>query len=275
MSVKFARQFEWQNSRFELFMAPRENGLGNMMYKVTGPEGTYLLKLYRRRWNRLQNLVEPLYARYMHRRTSGRAQARFESERDNIATWAREGFDVCRLFDRPLPRGIQGPALWMEYCPGRKLTAVLKDPSVAWNEKVEHLSALASEMSRRHQRAVTTGNRRLLQKHGTADHILLFEDRRITIDLEGAFLPSYRMEEALVRELSGYLRSFRVLGNRLDDGIDTFIAAYAERDLLRQTVHWGLHGTSLARRLTRFQDQMRRGASSKTNLLARLHARLG
>lgn len=271
--VAFAPLFEWQGSRFELYMAPRANGLGNAMYKVTGPEGTCLLKLYRRRWNRLQSLSESLYARYVHRRTSGRPQARFESERDNIAAWAREGFDVCRLFDRPLPDGVQGPALFMEYCPGRPLTEVLRDTSVAWHNKVDHISALASEMSRRHQRAVATGNRRLLQKHGTTDHILLFEDRRITIDLEGAFLPSYRMEEALVRELSGYLRSFRVLGDRLDDGMDIFITAYADRKLLHHVVHWGLHGTSLFRRLSRLQDRRRRGASSKTNLLARLHTR--
>lgn len=274
MKAKPSPRFERNGSKFELFMAPREDGLGNLMYKVTDPDATYLLKLYRRRWDRLQSLVEPWFARYLHRRTSGGPHARFESERDNINLWAHEGFDVCRLFDRPLPAGLEGPGLWMEYCPGRSLTSVLQDGSVSWDEKVEQLSAMAGEMSRRHARAVATGERRLLQKHGTADHILLFKDRRITIDLEGAFLPGYRMEEALVRELSGYLRSLRVLGERLDDGIDAFIAAYPERDLLRGAVSWGLHGTSLSRRLTRFQDQRRRGAHSKTRLLARLKDRL-
>jgi hypothetical protein len=264
---------EW--SEIEPVAAPRPCGLGNLSYRVSGPAGTYLLKLYRRRWGRLQELIEPWYSRYVLRRTSGTAEHRFRSERDNLAVWRREGFDVCRSFDLPLPRGIDPPALWLEYVPGRLLLDALADPDMAWGEKAEYLAALSRELGRRHARALATGERRLLQKHGTASHVMLYGSRLITFDLEGAYLPGHALDAALVRELAGYLRSFlHALRDRVDDGIEAFAAAYPEPALLRDALDHRLLGRSVLRRLARYRDRRRRGEGSKFGLLARLRLRL-
>ncbi len=260
----------------ELVMGQDAEGRGNIMYKVVEDEATYLLKLYRSRWHPLQERLEQRFAHYVHRRSPGSAAGRFQSERDNLAIWTAAGFDVCRVFDRALPEGIEPPGLWLEYCPGPTLSEFFADATVDPAEKKRELLRLVHSLSRRHAKAFATGERRLLQKHGTCNHVLLFDGRQVTIDLEGAFLPNYRMLEALARETSGYLRSFRRgFGEQIDTAIDLFAAEYQEQDLLKQIVDWGLHGGSLYRRLTRMQDRSKRGAEGKTALLSRLGDRLG
>lgn len=254
---------------------PRADGLGNLSYVCTGPAGTYLLKLYRTRRGRFLDYIEPTYSKYVLRRTSGTPAGRYESERDNLAVWTREGFDVCRVFELPLPEGIEPPALWLEYVPGRLLDDVLRDPELEWDQKTGDLTVLATELGRRHARAFETGERRLLQKHGGGCHVMLFEGRQITIDLEGAYLPGHRLEAALTRELSGYLRSFfGAFGDRFGESLEVFLAAYPEPDILRATLDWRLRGQGLVGSLTRYRDRRRRGAGSKFGLLSQLGARL-
>ncbi|MHC5065947.1 MAG: hypothetical protein ACYTG5_18455 [Planctomycetota bacterium] len=259
----------------ELVMGQDAKGRGNIMYKVVEGDATYLLKLYRSRWNPLQEHFEKYFARYAHRRTSGSAIGRYESERDNLQVWTEAGFDVCRVFDKPLPEGVEPPGLWLEYCPGPTLSEFFVDPDVDEAQKTSELTRMVRGISKRHALAMATGERRLLQKHPTCNHLLLHEGRQVTIDLEGAYLPNYRMLEALTREVSGYLRSFRRgFTERIDQAIDVFAAEYTEKELLKQIVDWGVHGASIYRRLTRLQDRSKRGAEGKTALLARLRDRL-
>jgi len=255
-----------------LFMGAGSDGLGNLMYKVREGDTEYLLKLYRLRWQRWQEFTEPLAARFIVG-TSGRdIRSRHTTERTCLTLWASEGFDVPRIFDKPLPEGFDPPALWMEYCPGRLLADLLSDEAVPWEEKAAHLKRLGQELGRRHQRAIERSEPLLIQKHGSIVHTLLYQDRMITIDLEGSFKPGFDLIEALGQELAGYLRSIAKRSEGcVDEAFQALIDGYPSQELLKQVTYWGAYGKSLRRTVTRWSDQRKRNQHSKTEVMARLH----
>ncbi len=254
-----------------ILQEPSADGLGNIIRKCEGPQGTWILKQYRRRWSRLQELTEAIVARWVLGVTGGSARARYEAEKRSLELWSSEGFDVLRRIDAPIPDEITDPALWLEYCPGRTLTKVLIDESVPWGDKCALLERLGGELCRRHRRARELDEPVLVQKHGTTNHVFLFEDRMITIDLEGAYRPGFSLREALTRELSGYLRALaQRVPDRVDDAFRCLIANYEDRDRLREIARWGVHGKSHYRFFTRRRDRKRRAVHGKTEVLRRL-----
>lgn len=254
-----------------ILQEPGSDGLGNIIRKYEGPQGTWILKQYRRRWSRWQEFTESIVARWVLGVTGGSSRSRYEAEKRSLEVWSAEGFDVLRRIDAPLPDEIIGSALWLEYCPGRTLTKILIDESVPWSEKCALLERLGGELCRRHGRARALDEPLLVQKHGTTNHVLLFEDRMITIDLEGAYRPGFPLREALTREFSGYLRALaQRLPDRVDDAFRCLIASYEDRDRLRELAEWGVHGKSHYRYFTRRQDRKRRAVHSKTDVLRRL-----
>lgn len=255
---------------------PGADGLGNVIRKCEGPQGTWILKQYRRRWPRLQEFTEAIVARWVLGLTGGSARARHAAEKRSLELWSAEGFDVLRRIDAPIPAEIRDPAIWLEYCPGRTLAEILIDEGVPWSEKTALLGRLGGELRRRHRRALELEEPMLIQKHGTLQHVLLFEQRMITIDLEGAYRPGFPMREALTRELSGYLRSLaKSAPGQVDEAFRCLIEAYGDRDRLREIADWGVHGKSHYRFFTRRQDRKRRAEHGKTEVLRRLLRLLG
>lgn len=256
-----------------LFDGADSKGFGNLIYKSRSGDSEELLKLYRPRWRPLQELSQPLVARLLGTVTARDANSRHETERACLTLWAREGFDVPRLIDKPLPTGFEPPGLWMEYCPGTTLSDLFWDQSVPWEQKEGYVKRLAKELGRRHQRAVELSEPLLLQKHGNLVHIMLTQDRLVTFDLEGSFRPSANVIEAIAQELSGYLRS---IANRsegyIDEAFRAFVDAYPDKPLLKEVTHWAVYGKSLHRFVTRWSDKRRRSKNSKTEVMARVHS---
>jgi len=254
------------------FQPAGSDGLGNVLLEVEEGQAHYLLKLYRRHFSRWQEIIEPVGARLLLGTTGRDAQSRYANEQRCLALWAREGFDVPQIFpDKPLPKGVEPPALWMTFYPGELLSAAIADPARAWKEKRSLLRQLGDAMGRRHRRALETQQPLLCQKHGSIIHILLCEGRLLSFDLEGSFRPGFPVIEALTQELSGVLRSIaKRTGDRTDDAFRAFVEGYPDRGLLREIAHWGVHGKTLRRRLTRWQDRRRRKHQGKTAVLAQL-----
>lgn len=250
---------------------PRADGRGNTILRFEEGKDVFALKLYRRRWPLWQEYTAGLISRMFHGKTGRSAGTRFKTERKNLEIWSLHGFDVFQHFDKPLPEGIDPPGLWLEYCPGRILSELLRDGNTPWEEKRQLLYRLGETVGRRHLRAMKLSEPLLVQEHPTTDHILLYKDRMITFDLEGAFLPGFPLREALAQELSGYLRSIaRNTGERLDEAIQSLAEGYPSKDLLRKTAEWGVSGGTVLRRLKRLQDRRRRPLLGKTEMLRRL-----
>ncbi len=254
-----------------LLQGPGPDGLGNLIYRRGEGESARVLKLYRRRWPRWQEWTEAAVSRLFLGTTARTARARYETERRCLDLWAREGFDVFRRFDDPLPLGSDPPGLWLEYCPGKLLLDLLRDAAAPWGEKLGLIGRMGEAMGRRHERAEALGEPLLVQKHGTTEHILLYRGRMITVDLEGSFRSGFPILEALAQELSGYLRSVAKNSGGLDhEALERFAAGYPSKDLLRRIAAWAVHGRGLHRRITRFQDRRRRSEHGKTEVLARV-----
>ncbi len=255
-----------------LFQGTGSDGLGNLIYKVCEGNSEYLIKLYRPRWRGWQEFTEPLFARLVIGTTGRDTRSRHATERAALTLWAREGFDVPRIYDKPLPPNLDPPALWMEFCPGPLLADILCDETVSWEEKARQLTRLGKESGRRHQRAVELAEPLLIQKHGSIVHTLLYQDRMVTIDLEGSFQPGFDLTEALAQELSGYLRSIaKHSGENADQAFQAFIHGYPSHELLKKITHWGAFGKSLRRSITRWSDQRKRSENSKTEVMERVH----
>jgi hypothetical protein len=260
-----------QAGGFSILQGPGPDGRGNIVLKFEDAAGCRVLKLYRRRWTALQEWGESLVARTFLRKTPASAWGRYRTESGSLKLWRREGFDVFRILDLPLPSGIQAPALWLEYCPGRTLTDLYRDPGAGWQEILQVLQRLGREQGRRHQRAMELDEPLLIQKHGTSDHAWICGERLITMDLEGSFLPGFPILEGLSQELSGYLRSIaKDSGERHEEAFQVYIDGYPSKTLLKEIAQWAVSGRSLYRRLTRRQDQKRRPTHGKTEVLARV-----
>ena len=254
----------------KLLQGPGPDGRGNWIYLREDGAGSRVLKLYRRRSSRVQERSEALFS-WVAGTTARTASARYRTERDGLDLWAREGFDVFRRCDEPLPAGAAPPGIWLEYCPGTLLLDVLRDPETQFEEKLALLTRLGRVLGERHARAVEACEPRLAQKHGTTEHILLWRDRMITVDLEGSFRPGFPVLEALVQELAGYLRSVaKHTAPRHDEAFTALVRGYPSPELLRKIAHWAVEGRSLYRRLARRQDRQKRSEHSKTEVMERI-----
>ncbi len=147
-----------------LLQGPSHRGGGNLLYVVDTAFGKRILKLYRRRRAKWREPWRNL-GQWMEGKRGVRPDDRCRTEREGLALWRREGFDVPAVFDDALPEGVEPPALWLEYCPGPSLFDLVRDPAVEPQRKCETVSRFASELSRRQARAVELGQPLLSHEH--------------------------------------------------------------------------------------------------------------
>lgn len=258
-----------------LLKSSGRDGVGNVLLLVGKGDGAAVLKLYRRRRSALREELGELAARIFHRKRGISARVRHRTERETLALWAAHGFDVLRSFDRPLPEGIDGPALWIEYCTGRLLAGILQDADVDWEEKAGWLRRLGAESARRHRLAVELSDPRLIHEKGTVKHVFVWGGRLITFDFEGGFGRRFSLLEAMAEEMSGYLRSIaQATGDGFGDAMGAWIEGYGDVARLREVARWGIAGPSLYRWLKILADPWRRPVHGKIQVLRRLLERL-
>jgi tRNA A-37 threonylcarbamoyl transferase component Bud32 len=249
-------------------------GRGNALWLFRSPTPR-LLKLYRPRRSPFVEALSEHLTQAVQGISGVRADVRMRNEQRGLALWAREGFDVVRVLDLPLPEGIDGPALWLEYVEAPLLKSVLRDPGVTWAAKAQWIERYGANLGARHERAAAKGELGLVHEHAGLIHVFARGERLVHFDLEGAFCSGTPIREALAQELSTALRSLaKSTLERFEPALDAFIAGYARRELLREAAHWGAHGRSLRRLAKRWADRRENATFGKGEVLVTLLARL-
>ena len=241
---------------------------GNQVFVVETPAGPRVLKLYRGRKSAWR---EPFrwFGHLLEGKRGTRPTARYETERESLLLWQREGFDVPAVHDEALPESVEPPALWLEYCPGPTLRDVLRDEERALPERAALLGRFGSEVARRQARAIEMGQPLLIHEHASVFHVLVHEDRLVNFDLEGGYRAHVSLPRALEQELGGLIRSIlRAVPAHIELLVDAFVDGYvgtaeeAERQL-RGIAERGAHGGGLVRWVRRIRGAIRRRVKAK------------
>ncbi|MFH2000768.1 MAG: hypothetical protein ABIK28_13885 [Planctomycetota bacterium] len=154
---------------------------------------------------------------------------RYRTERDALALWQQEGFDVPRLYSVPELEANAGPCLVMEWIDGCLLTDLLYKSEIPFEYKAEVLKAFASQWGRRHDRALQISEPRLLMENPTFDHLFLCDERLIHFDLEIVFTRKTDLERLIRREIAGILCSLeKSSGPDFPALLKTLISAYPD-----------------------------------------------
>lgn len=230
----------------------RGSGL-NATWRLQLPDGRpAILKTYALR----RSPAKTALLRLAHRvegRTSYSAAARQATERRNLLAWRDAGFLVPAVLDFP-PAGAKRlpvPSLCLEFVEGPLLSDWLADPQRDTKEKDAVFRLFLVEWGRRHQAAMQQTDRRLVQEHGSLDHVIVAPTGFVTFDLEVSYTAMRSMENVVSSEICGYLRS---MFRRLDQAearrlLRLTAESYPRKDFL-ETIYVRLfHHPSLPGRL--------------------------
>lgn len=249
------------------------NDTGNRLLLFGEGHDAKVLKLYRERYTAIGSFCSSGSHRLLERKRGISPKARYRTEVATLAKWKEHGFDVFQHLDMPLPEQFDPPGIWLEYCPGKTMGEIFKDPEIEEVEKVELVTRLARDSGWRHKVAFQLNEPLLVQEHATIRHVMVYGDRLIRFDFENGFLPKFHIVEALAQELASCLKSIvRCSGEASDPLFAAFASAYPEPALLREVLDWGVCHRGLYRRVRRWYDQKRRPGQSKTDSLARLRS---
>ncbi|MBK9385544.1 MAG: hypothetical protein IPN34_12105 [Planctomycetes bacterium] len=249
-------------------------GRGNALWLFRSPKPR-LLKLYRPRRSPFVEALSEHLTQAVQGVSGVRADVRMRNEQRGLALWAREGFDVVRVLDEPLPPGLEGPALWLEYVDAPLLKTVVRDPAVSWAAKAQWIERYGANHGERHERAAARDELGLVHEHAGLIHVFARGEQLVHFDLEGAFCSGTPIREALAQELSTALRSLaKSTKESFGAALDAFIAGYARKELLREAAHWGAHGRSLRRIAKRWADRRENASFGKGEVLETLLGRL-
>lgn len=233
-------------------------------------------KIYRSRRGRFRETLAAISHRFFEGKRGVRPAQRWETERTALTLWRREGFDVPRLVAAPsCADAVDGPCLWLEYLEGPRLFELLHDATVPGARKAELVRELASAQQQRHRRALELNEPLLLHEHPTTKHVLLVDERLVTIDLEGGYRPGYPVLFGVAQELAGFVRSvWTGAAPCFEEPLPlAYLEGYADPSLLADACRaWTTLGPW---RWFRRSDQRRRGTRSKYSLMDQLSRYLG
>ena len=132
-----------------------------------------VLKLYGRKRSGLRAGFRRYLSPFDVGQSSSSIHARIQTEREVLALWQREGFDVPKIYSPAFLEGFDQPCLAMELIPGQTLTTLLHDTTIPLDRKKDIISRFCQEMARRHERALEQQETRLLLFHPNMSRILI------------------------------------------------------------------------------------------------------
>ncbi len=216
----------------QLDASERGSGL-NAVWRITCGGEPAILKTYSRRRSAIQTALTN-FGNWIGGRTSYTAAGRCRTERENLALWAAEKFDVPALRSGPDGLAMPLPHLFMEYVDGATMIGYLADGAIPQADRDAALARFARGWAARHDRAERSGDARLLQEHGSFDHVLVAGERLATFDLEVAYRRGSRIGACVAGEVCGYIRSlFRRLDRaQAEHALRVLVRAYPDRGRL-------------------------------------------
>ena len=222
----------WQAERLDGSL--RGSGL-NAVYRIQRPDGPAILKTFSNRRNHWESFWTHL-GNGLSGRTGYTARDRHRTEAANLALWRAAGLDVPRLLPDPPGLRLDLPHLCMEFVDGKLLSAHLADEHVPLPERDATFVRFLECWAARHALAAERRDSRLIQEHGSFEHVLRSGARLVTFDLEVSFWRGRPVPAARVDEICGYFRSlFRLLPEPLARHyFDLAVARYPRREFLRE-----------------------------------------
>jgi hypothetical protein len=239
---------------------PKSRLDGNRIWLVATPEGPVVQKLYAERRGLVRRWGRRMLTAALPRKSSPSARARKRTEERLLLHWHEAGFDVPELRTARHPE-LGGPLVnVIEFVEGRVLGRLLTRDEVTGADRDELLSRFAADMSRRHARALETRDSALIQTHATLFHVIVRDDRFVTIDLERAHRRRRNLVPLIAREIGGCLRS---IAKRMDEDafardVRAFVAGYDRRDILAAVVREAESSRHPVRRAIRSLDRRRK-----------------
>ncbi|MBP7568674.1 MAG: hypothetical protein KBA95_01310 [Acidobacteria bacterium] len=198
----------WQAERLD--GSARGSGL-NAVWKIRTPAGPAILKTFASRRNPAQTFLTEVNHR-LGGLTSFTARGRRHTEAATLALWREAGLDVPRLLDDPPGLDLALPHLCMEFVDGVLLSRRLADEGRPLAERDAVLVRFLRIWADRHALADARRDPRLIQEHGSFEHVMVAGDRLVTFDLEVSFRRRLDVRACIVAEIGGYLRSlYRLL----------------------------------------------------------------
>jgi hypothetical protein len=233
---------------------------GNRVWRVNTPSGPVVQKLYRERHGALRILARRLAVWLAGRKTRPDALGRWRTERDVLAAWRAARLRVPRDRSGEHPELVGECVTLLEFVKGRSMAAILHDSELPRAERDRLLERFARRWSRRHRMVLDSADRRLIQEHGTFDHVLVHRGRLCCFDFEQAYRSGPLVLE-IAREVSGYMRSLHKTAPdeaTFEADVRALVSGYREPALLRACVGEYVHSPSLFRRLVWRMDRYRR-----------------
>ncbi|MEM7409423.1 MAG: hypothetical protein AAF430_04210 [Myxococcota bacterium] len=248
-------------------------GAGNRILRWHEDGSTALLKLYFRRTPWPKEMLKRATCGPVEARLGVTAEERCQIERDHLSLWHDAGFCVPKLLTLPLPSGTETrTANWMEYLDGPLLSGWIANPDLSVPEKTALLARLAGEWGARHQRGVDSEDVRFFIEHAGLKHVVLSDERLVSIDLETRFHPKLCPWSALARETSSVLRSiWRHAPGDFDVLARSFVDHHPRPELLLRAARRGLEERGLVARIRRSTHRRQSDGGSKTEMLGWLH----
>ncbi len=229
----------WQ--AIQLDASRRGSGL-NAVWKLHLPDGPLILKTFSSRRSPGKTLLTHAGNR-LGGRSSYTARGRQRTETTNLALWKDAGLDVPRLLPPPPGLNLPLPHVCMEFLEGQPLSGFLANDSLPLPQRDDILIRFLHSWAARHALALDRQDPRLVQEHGSFEHVMWTGSRLVTFDLEVSFLPSRPVLPCLVDEICGYLRSlFRLLPDPLARHyFELIVQHYPRRDFLQEIPRRLLH----------------------------------
>ena len=190
-----------------------------------------VLKLYGSKRNSFRTSLKKYLSLFDVGQSSFSTHARFQTEREVLSLWQREGFDVPKIYSPAFLAGFDQPHIAIEWIPGQTLTTLLHDPIISLDQKKYLISRFCQEMARRHERALEHREVRLLLFHPSVNRILISNDRLVYIDFEVVYSPKRDLERIVRKEIAGFLYSIARSSpqQQLHSLLECFIKEYPEK----------------------------------------------
>lgn len=190
-----------------------------------------VLKLYGRKRNAFRTGFKKCSLPFDVGQSSSSPHDRFQTEREVLSLWKREGFDVPTIYSPAFLAGFDHLCIAMEWMPGQTLTAFLHDTSISLDRKREVIGRFCKDMARRHERALQNQEVRLILFHPKLSRILVSNGRLVYIDFETVYTPKRDLDRIVRKEIAGFLYSIARTSPReqLYPLLECFIKSYPDK----------------------------------------------
>jgi tRNA A-37 threonylcarbamoyl transferase component Bud32 len=192
-----------------------------------------VVKCYGLKRGRVETVLRQLGSLLIVGKSSIRSRARFETEREVLALWRREGFDVPDILAVEVTEDVPGPCLVLEWIPGHHLARVIRRDEVTLSRKCELVERFAAATGARHARAIDIREPRLLYEHPAFKQVIVSGERLVHVDFEIVYTWKGDLDRLARREIAGFLGSIsRSVEEDMKPVLEAFARGYPDRGRL-------------------------------------------